>query len=464
MRMRIAGMVAALLFTSFGLRAQNQSHDVVIYPKEIDTVLVNPGMGVETFQRFNGDALNPSLEWSEAGPAKPVEDVGGEPDFPASSIAYCRWFWSTLEPEPGQFNWDIIDLALKEARAHNQQLAFRLMPYDQQHSLPAWYRNSGARRANKPGDPDGNIWQPDFTDPLYLQYWGQLVTEAGARYDGNPNLASVDVSTLGYWGEGWSPYMPAFRYQKALIDVYLQSFTRTPLLMNFDQQRALSYATSHGTGWRLDCWGDMGKPYYNEMLDLYPEQIARAGIRDVWQRSPVSLETCGVVSAWFRYGFDLNYILAQALRWHVSSVNIKSTAIPPQWEKQFKDFEKKIGYRLILRRLQYPQSVRPGEMMPVHMWFLNAGVAPVYRDYVLAVQLDSPEGNAMIQTPADIRKWLPGDSVFDGTLYVPTNLKAGQYQFRIALLDPRTSRPAIKLAIEGLQPDGWYDLGAIQLE
>jgi hypothetical protein len=35
---------------------------------------------------------------------------------------------------------------------------------------------------------------------------------------------------------------------------------------------------------------------------------------------------------------------------------------------------------------------------------------------------------------------------------------------RIALLDPRTEQPAIRLAIEGRQPDGWYDLGAITAE
>ncbi|HET7212198.1 MAG TPA: DUF4832 domain-containing protein, partial [Terriglobia bacterium] len=326
-----------------------------------------------------------------------------------------------------------------------------------------WYRNSGARRANKPTDKDGNIWQPDFSDPLYLKYWGELVAAAGARYDGNPNLEMVDISSVGYWGEGWSNYMPPFKYQKALIDIYLDAFKRTPLLMNFDEQQALTYGTEHGAGWRLDCWGDMRGPW-GAMLDEYPEQIVRAGIQNVWERSPVSLESCGVPGSWFKRGYDLDYILAQALRWHASSVNIKSSAIPPQWKQQFEEFEKKMGYRFILRRLEYPKEVRPGEMMPVSMWFLNAGVAPVYRDYILAVELSSPEGKAIIKTPADVRKWLPGDAMFDGTLFVPQTLKPGEYHFRVGLLDPRTEQPAIKLAIEGRQPDGWYDLGTIEVQ
>src|SRR5260370_38400547 len=81
---------------------------------------------------------------------------------------------------------------------------------------------------------DGEIWQPDFSDPLYLKYWGELVAEAGKRYDGNPYLDSVDISSVGYWGEGWSPYMPPFSNQKELIDIWLNAFRRTPLLINFD--------------------------------------------------------------------------------------------------------------------------------------------------------------------------------------------------------------------------------------
>ncbi len=441
----------------------------VVRPAEISDVLVNPGMGITTFQRFNGQALNPGLEWSEEGPTAKLPQAEPRPDFPDTSISYCRWFWDVIEPEPGKFRWDIVDLALEEARAHGQTLAIRLMPYDPRHPLPEWYRNSGARRANKPTDKDGKIWQPDFTDPLFLKYWGELVAAAGERYDGHPDLDSVDISSIGYWGEGWSPYMPPFPYQKAAVDIWVQAFKRTPLLMNFDEQQALTYGTQQGAGWRLDCLGDMrlssdNKDFRAEMLTVYPQQVVRAGIQDVWQRSPVSLETCWVPGYWLKQGWDVNYILNQALRWHVSSVNVKSSAIPVQWKVTFDEFQKKMGYRFILRRIEYPSAIKAGRMMEVHMWWLNAGVAPVYRDYQLALQISSMDGSAVLPVPVDVRKWLPGDAVFDGTLYVPKNLKPGSYKLRIALLDPGRETPAIRLAIEGRQADGWYDLGSISIE
>ncbi len=340
--------IFVLLIGAAVAAAAQQQQTVVIRPAEIQDVLVNPGMGITTFQRFNGDAPNPLYTWSERGPETELHAAPTKPDFPDTSIAYLRWYWDTLEPEHGQYRWDIIDLALAEAQAHGQRLAIRLMPYSdcdprmaKMHTrcdpLPEWYRNSGARRANKPTDKDGAIWQPDFSDPLYLKYWGELVAAAGRRYDGNPILDSVDVSSIGYWGEGWSPYMPAFNYQKPLIDIWLKAFPHTTLLMNFDEPEALAYGTQHGAGWRLDCWGDMriSANHSPEMLDQYPEEVARTGIGDVWKHRPVSLEVCGTASSWLRNGYDVNYILDQALRWHVTSVNLKSSPIPQQWKPQF---------------------------------------------------------------------------------------------------------------------------------
>ena len=460
----------SLLWLVSGAGAFAQTNSVIVRPVELHDVLINPGVGITTFQRFNGQPLNPGYEWSEEGPVAKLPPVdAAKPDFPGTSVSYCRWFWDVIEPESGKFRWDIIDLSLREAREHGQTLAIRLMPYDPKHPLPEWYRKSGARRANKPTDKDGDLWQPDFTDPIYLTRWSELVAEAGKRYDGNPYLDSVDISSVGYWGEGWSSYMPPFPYQQALIDIWLDAFKTTPLLMNFDEQRALTYGTQHGAGWRLDCLGDLRTSTENryfepEMLDVYPQQVVRAGIQDVWQHSPVSLETCDTPAGWKRDGYDLDYILAQALRWHVSTVNVKSSRIPPEWRTQFEDFQQKIGYRFVLRRLEYPKAIHSGDMMPVHMWWLNAGVAPIYREYSLVVEVRSSKDSAVIHVPVDVRKWLPGDAVFDGSLYVPAELPPGTYSVRVAMLDPRTNQPAIRFAIQGRQADGWYALGSINVQ
>ncbi|WP_437524553.1 DUF4832 domain-containing protein [Sorangium sp. So ce726] len=444
---------------------------ITVRPRVLQDVLVNPGMGIQTFQRFNGQALNPGLtgpNWSEAGPTAKLPDLAVKPQFPDSSVAYLRWHWVTLEPERGKIRWEILDLALEEARRHGQTLAIRLMPYDRDHPLPEWYRTSGARRANKETDEKtGKIWEPDYTDPLYLKHWGTLVAAAGKRYDGHPDLDSVDIASIGYWGEGWSDYAPPAATERKLIDIYFKAFKRTPLLVN-DQPGVIDYAVGKGAGWRLDCWGDMrsSEPNVNwsHMLDSYPELVARPAVREAWRRGPVSLETCGVVGDWLAAGWDVDYILDRALAWHASTINLKSSAIPPQWERKFDEFARRLGYRLILRRLEHPKKVKASGPMKLKLWWQNAGVAPVYRPFKIALELRAEGGAGVAEVPLDARTLLPGDTTWEGELRVPAGLQPGPHALRLALLDPRTKAPAIRLAIEGREPDGWYNLGTILVE
>jgi hypothetical protein len=94
------------------------------------------------------------------------------------------------------------------------------------------------------------------------------------------------------------------------------------------------------------------------------------------------------------------------------------------------------------------------------MWWFNAGVAPVYRSYTLALAI----GDAVIETDADVRRWLPGDAVYEKTIAVPRELAPGRYPLRVGLLDPTTRRPVIQLGIAGRQPDGWYQVGEIVVD
>jgi hypothetical protein len=174
----------------------------------------------------------------------------------------------------------------------------------------------------------------------------------------------------------------------------------------------------------------------------------------------VALETCWVPEQWHQWNFPLKPILDQALRWHASTINIKSSRIPSDWKAAFDDFQKQIGYRFVLKRLEYPSKASRGSLAPFSMWWFNAGVAPVYGKYTLALAF----GDTVIPLEADIRQWLPGDSVVDTNVAVPRDLAPGTYAVRVALLDPTTRQPAIRLAIAGRQQDGWYQVGEIVVE
>ena len=123
----------AFLFLMFLVYSNAQESPVSIkkYPKEIFDVLSNPGIGFMTFQRFNGDDLNPGRGWSEGFPIE-YEPFNGDltnKNHPQTTIAYFRVYWEFMEPEPGKYNWPMIDKALRTAAERGQTLMIRIAPY-----------------------------------------------------------------------------------------------------------------------------------------------------------------------------------------------------------------------------------------------------------------------------------------------------------------------------------------------
>ncbi len=111
----------------------------------------------------------------------------------------------------------------------------------------------------------------------------------------------------------------------------------------------------------------------------------------------------------------------------------------------------------------YPTPVRPHGKLAFTSWWENKGVAPCYRQFPLALRLSNERQSAVMTTAADIRTWLPGDIIYDDAVFLPADLPAGQYELSIAILDTVAREPKVKLAIAGVQPDGWIPLGKVEV-
>ncbi len=459
MRLRVAAL--------WSLAALVSAQTVIVRPQEINDVLVNPGIGFMTFQRFNGDKLNDGKKWTEGYPIVYQEFKGSlkNENHPDTSIAYLRIYWKFLEPEPGRYNWDLIDTALKSGRSRGQTLMLRVAPYgtDDNNDVPGWYRAMLGIEGKLPLEK----WRTNPEDPRYVQHFGGFIRALGARYDGNPDLESVDMALVGAWGEGAGSDLLSQKTREALVDCYLDAFPRTLLVMLLTDEMTNKYGLSRrSVGWRVDCLGDMGgfgNPNWSHMLDYYPRAIVKYGMADAWKKAPVTLEVCWVMQHWLDKGWDVDYIIDQSLKWHISSFNAKSSAVPEQWRPAVDRWLKHMGYRLVLRKFEYRSPVRPGGKLEFSTWWENKGVAPSYRASPVALRLSGPQHTEIIVTRADIREWLPGDAIYEDSIRLPAGLRAGWYDLSIGILDPETRQPKVKLAIAGMTPDGWYPLGRIEL-
>ncbi len=449
---------------------------ITVKPKEIDDVLTNPGKGFMTFQRFNGDELNEGIGWTEGFPIEYQEFDGNleMKEHPMTSLAYFRVYWRFLEPEQGKYNWNYIDKALKTAHERKQQLLLRVAPYGTKlpaTDVPDWYRKIV-------GDTFINQsvikhWQVDHEDPRYIKYFGSLIREMGKRYDGHPDLDAVDLSIIGAWGEGEYTELLSEKTMKALVDVYIESFTKTPFIMQLTDLKTNSYGLSKASlGWRVDCLGDLGfwaeeQDGFMHMYDVYPQDIINCGMQDAWKKGPVSLEVCGTIKGWKeKQGYtieDVRFIIDESLKWHISSFNNKSSGIPEEWWPEVNRWLKKMGYRFVLRKFTYPESIEANGKLCFTSWWDNKGVAPCYKDYPLALRLKNNKKSRIFLTEADISTWLPGDNLFDDAIFIPNDMSPGEYELQIAIIDPLTSIPKIKLAIEGMDQDGWYSMGNLKI-
>lgn len=199
------------------------------------------------------------------------------------------------------------------------------------------------------------------------------------------------------------------------------------------------------------------------MMDAYPQGIVTYGMKDAWKKAPVSLEVCWVMQKWYDEGWDVDYIIDQSLKWHISSFNSKSSAVPQEWWPVVNRWLKQMGYRFVLRNLSYPATISPDNKVEFKTWWENKGVAPCYKDFSLAFRLKTDNEATIFVTDADIKEWLPGDIIYNDAFFIPKDFKPGTYTLQIGIIDKHERKPKIQLAIEGKDNEGWYDLGTIRV-
>lgn len=445
-----------------------------VRPTQSDEYLFNPHKGTTTFQRFNGDPLNPGLSWSDSdGPEVGgfLKPFRGDPRkltndrYPDTTISYCRWVWSVIEPEKGKYRWDLIDGALEAAAQRGQTLQARLQPNAGEAPYPDWFWATGVSRCPKVPS------HPDFNSPQYIKHWTELIRAFGRRYDGHPNLESFDIAYAGGCGETGGNSTP--ETAAILVDAYLDSMPKTQLVSMLGTP-GCAYAAGKrpGIGFRFDCYGDVhteGQGYvpenknWNHMYEAYPREIVRCGVQDAWKTAPVTMETCWTVGYWHKQGWDIDFILDYGLKVHGSVFMPKSSYIPARWMKKVLEFNKRLGYRFVLRQLTLPLEAKPGSRIKLDWFIDNIGCAPIYRPYKLAVRFRQGKTEAVVPLREDIRRWLPDHTWFGEEIVFPRTLKRGEVKVDVGIVDPGTNAAKVCFAIREVLADGWHPMTSMDV-
>ena len=445
-----------------------------VRPEHTLEYLNNPHKGTTTFQRFNGDPLYPTIRWDDAhGPETfppPVNKDLSNDRYMPTRMSYCRWAWSLLEPQKGKFRFDFIDKALDTAQQRGQTLQIRTQPFVGGLSTPDWFWALGAAQ-----DPEvlagSNRKAPDHNDPLYIKHWSEHIRALGKRFDGHPNLESFDLAYGGGCGETGGNCTLATA--EKLADVYLSAFKKTKLVILHGTPggKYAMAAKNRQLGWRADCFGDVhatgvgvvpDRLCWNHMYDPYPEDLFTQGTVDTWKHSPVTFETCWTVAYWAQQGWDVDWILEQGLKYHMSIFMPKSVWIPQKWMKKFYAWNNRIGYWFFIHQMILPLEAKAGEKRRCKFVIDNKGVAPIYRPYHFALRFSQGGRHYIVKLKQDIRTWMPDLTFFREKFIFPKELKLGEVKVACSIVNDR-DEPVVKLAIKPLDEDGWHPLTSMDV-
>lgn len=427
-----------------------------------EEVFQNPYIGFTSFQHFRDEPLfsdcannmgwskehYPVYDWVE-------QDGRAQGFYPNTEVAYIRILWKDFEPAEGVFDYTLTDEIFRKAAEKKQSVMLRLMPHTtrENEDVPDWLRE----QIPCPARPATERVKDSPADPLYLEKFSRAVEALGKRYDGLPQFYAMDISLTGAWGEGHGFKNYPEETLQALMDTFVRAFPKTHLLGQICAPALVNYAAQkHPMGFRADGLGEPG-----HMNDMFPRHIFQ--MRDAWKTAPVSFESFWQFTEWNRQGWDIDDIIEQTLKWHISSINAKSSPIPWEWKEKIDGWLKKMGYRFAVRMIEYPREAAAGDTISLLFWIENLGVAPIYNKLPFTLRLENERTKTVFETAVDARNWMPGDTIENFAITLPENLPQGTYSLSCRLGGGEL--PIVRFATDTpCSEDGFYFLTDICIE
>ena len=356
------------------MASATMAQEQTLAPTDHGRALVNPDMGW-TMHFYSNVPTN-------YGSKLEPEDVLD--DFPGLSTVYLRLPWAFIEPEKGQFNWEWLDTPAQRWISVGKKVALRIAATENWtlSGTPEWVFQAGARYHEV-----DHYKEPEYDDGIFLSAVEHFVSEMARRYDGNPNVAFIDIGHFGMWGEGHTEVTTprhhiswGFETQKRIIDIYCKYFKHTQLVISDDfaghdrpglHFPIIDYALSRGVSLRDDSILVQPAPrswFHSEMASLF------------WPTMPVVLEHEHYGGSVARGAWDKELLLRAVEEYHASYLSIHWwPRIELDENRDIIDrINRRMGYRIQLSEVRWPQTVRKGQPFRLCASWRNAGVAPCY--------------------------------------------------------------------------------------
>lgn len=234
--------------------------------------------------------------------------LASHPDIAGTELGY---YWSQLEPQQRQYNWNLIDNDMKPWIDNGKQVTLRIktagwtkwQPPFSQKGTPQWVYDLGVPFVTA---SDG-AKKPQYWNLKFLNALSDFVKAFAARYDGNTNILAIEIAVgdgaetkpdtthdssvlsrwqaIGYTDAAWWGAI------QGIIQMYVTSFQHTPLVLmpdasflggtkGYDESLVVNYAAKYNIWmqWNgLVAGATLAGSLVNVKMPLICEQLNAAG-------------------------------------------------------------------------------------------------------------------------------------------------------------------------------------------
>jgi len=430
------------------LKITEKSNITMSEPNEIGELLVNPGKGL---------VLRDGLDNN-------YDDI--------IAVNYYRFEWREIEPEKEKYNWNIIDNKIEDCIQNGKKFAFGVINANSmsknEYVTPKWVFDEGAKSYKYKTLLGVTQIVPKWNDKIFLKEVNNFILALSERYDGNENIAYIDIRSYGNYGEqhlinlggrdtgiGGEDITPE-QLLKLYINPYKNAFKKT-LLVN--------------------PWGktDYNK-IYNQSIDN-GVSIRRDGIMKLYNGLSSFEYAYGKLPTIFEYYRSYDELKRDDL-WNeqrlINYINEWKPSYVEYWPKMYEDnpefvkyIANKIGYYFKLNGAKYNSQNEVGKRFDIKMDFINDGVAPLYENCVVYIGLLDENYNLIKKYKTNInpQNWQPEKTTTEDINIILNDIYSGKYIVAVGLfLNENDEKPTYLLGNMGKTDDNWYVMGNVKIE
>ena len=391
-------------------------------------------------------------------------------DFPGLNHLYLRFDRGDVEKAEGVYDFSYLDEIMEKWGARGYRFSLRACTYEGtaeiNHATPAYVYEKGARCYLLEG---GKI-QPDFGDPIFMEYLEKFMQVLGAKYNGDPRIECIDIGTLGTWGEGHTVEGDGRIYPldvvKAHFDLHARYFPDTYVLCNDDHiasrwcngpaevQEMLDYARARGFGVQDD---SICCDYYYQMND-YDTMRAPWAFDRLADNAPNAIEMAHYTyikpqfESYFRAGLTAMESFKRA---HATFAGFHG--YPRKWlqnEYYLTEYcANRLGYWYFITGAVIPELTNTAYNR-IELDVENRGWARAYFKYDLRLCLRGESGSYEIPLLADNRTWQPDTPITLSLRVDARGVPEGDYDLCIGLFEKQN--PILLGIKQEYLKDGYY--------